>query len=59
MKKTILNSHNEWNNALILWGIHWDEKSWTIAINRFISDIESKTIELLKDIIKIKGYINN
>ncbi len=44
---TNLKWEKEWNKALILWWIHWNEKSGNIAIKKFLENINNQTITLL------------
>ncbi|MFA5916668.1 MAG: succinylglutamate desuccinylase/aspartoacylase family protein [Candidatus Gracilibacteria bacterium] len=58
MKVTTLKSENKGKNALILGGIHGDEKSGSIAIKKFINDIQTETISILSGSVTLISNCN-
>lgn len=65
INKIEIDSWVPWKNILFFWAIHWNEKSWTLAINQVIELINTWELNIVKwkitfvPICNPKAYKNN
>lgn len=58
MNTTAFNSEKSWPNALILWSIHGNELSGSLAIEKFIENVWNKTMKILSGSITLISHCN-